>query len=167
MSTTTATQMQSPRIENGRQMLLAGLGGRYNRQTMHTIPQLWERFGPHIGHVPNQSGKVTYGVSYNPQPDHSTFDYLAAVEVTKFAGLPTDFVQLTIPPLKYAIFLHTDHISKITETLEKMWKSWLPASGHAPAVASGCPITFFERYDESFNPITGLGTVELWLPIQP
>jgi AraC family transcriptional regulator len=166
MTTSTATQMQSPGIENGRQMLIAGLGGRYNNQTMHTIPQLWNRVGPHIGRVPNQSGKIAYGVSYNPQPDHSTFDYLAGVEVTKFAGLPADFVQLTIPALRYAIFLHNDHISKIGQTLEKMWKSWLPASGHVPAVTSGCPISFFERYDESFNPVTGLGTVELWLPIQ-
>ena len=167
MTTSSAAQMQSPRIENGRELHLAGLSGRYNNQTMHAIPQLWERFGQHIGHVPTQIGHVSYGVNHNPQPDHSTFDYLAAVEVAAFAGLPADFVHLTIPALKYAIFLHTDHISQITQTLEKMWSSWLPASGHVAAVTSGCSISFYERYDDSFNPITGLGTVELWLPIQP
>src|SRR6266853_1922009 len=127
--TTSTAQMQSPRIENGRELHLAGLSGRYNNQTMHTITQLWERFGQHIGHVPTQIGHVSYGVNHNPQPDHSTFDYLAAVEVAAFAGLP--------------------------------------ASGHVAAVTSGCPISFYERYDDSFNPISGLGTVELWLPIQP
>src|SRR5579871_2611057 len=43
-----------PRIEQRGLLLIAGLGGRYSVDTPQNIPALWQRFQPHLGHVPGQ-----------------------------------------------------------------------------------------------------------------
>lgn len=46
-----------PRFEKGRFLLIAGLGGRFTPETTQRIPELWERFIPHLGKVPGQVGR--------------------------------------------------------------------------------------------------------------
>jgi AraC family transcriptional regulator len=46
-------------------------------------------------------------------------------------------------------------------TVYTIWNKWLPSSGHEVADAPD-----FELYGESFNSRTGVGTVEIWLPIR-
>jgi AraC family transcriptional regulator len=43
-----------PRIEQGRLLLVAGLGGRYSSDTHQNIPALWQRLQPNLGNVPGQ-----------------------------------------------------------------------------------------------------------------
>jgi AraC family transcriptional regulator len=45
--------------------------------------------------------------------------------------------------------------------MSAIWSQWLPSSGHKFADAP-----FFERYDNRFDPRTGEGEVELWLPLE-
>jgi AraC family transcriptional regulator len=42
---------------------------------------------------------------------------------------------------------------------------WLPTSGHERAKAQGPP-DFFERYGEGFDPQTGYGDIEVWVPVK-
>jgi AraC family transcriptional regulator len=42
-----------------------------------------------------------------------------------------------------------------------IWNQWLPASGLRAADAPN-----FERYDEKFDPLTGNGGLEIWLPVR-
>ena len=42
-----------------------------------------------------------------------------------------------------------------------IWSKWLPESGYEAADAPT-----FERYGEEFDGVTGLGGVEIWLPIK-
>src|SRR5262249_7833790 len=52
-----------PRIARLGPLLLAGLAARFSMTDLAGIPALWQRFQPHIGHVPGQrSARVTYGV---------------------------------------------------------------------------------------------------------
>jgi hypothetical protein len=44
-------------------VLIAGLGQRYNDETSVGIPALWQRFDPHIGHIP---GVLARGLYLNP-----------------------------------------------------------------------------------------------------
>jgi AraC family transcriptional regulator len=159
-----ALQLEPPRFENGRALLIAGLREHYTPETMKNVPELWRRFAPHIGKVPGQVGPVAYGLCFNAlSPDG--MDYLAGVEVSASSSLPSEFSVAIIPVQKYAAFSHREHVSKLYETLDAIDK-WLPGSGLE--VSSGAPEapSFFERYSEEFNPQTGMGGMEVWIPIK-
>jgi len=89
------------------------------------------------------------------------FDYLCGVEVGNTAGLPKDFSQVRLPAGRYAVFIHRKHVSAIPETLDAIWKKWLPNSG-LQAADSPC----FERYTKEFNPQTGMGGTEIWIALK-
>jgi|SRR5579871_12167 len=149
-----------PRFENGRELLLAGISQHYTLETKSGIPDLWHRFAPSIGKVPGQVGMTTYGVSSNSKPD-SSFDYLCGVEVSATTVLPTGFTHMKLTPQRYIVFTHSKHISEIGSTLETIWTKWWPDSG---LKSPGAPCV--ERYTEEFNPQTGFGGTEIWVPIQ-
>ena len=155
-----AAGLRPPRIETGSARTIAGLKLRYNDQTRVKIPAQWERFAPHLGNVPGQIGATSYGVCFN-NGDNCEFDYLTGVEVGDSAKLPGDFSQVEIPVQSYAVFAHDGHVSSIANTINAIWSKWLPASGYQPA---GTPC--FERYDERFDPRTGLGGMEIWVAIK-
>jgi AraC family transcriptional regulator len=159
MKASTLTQLERPRWENGKVLLLAGLGERIDCENAGVIPQLWQRFAPYLGNVPGQIGTNAYGVSYNTD-DAGNMDYMCGVEVAEFSSLPREFNRLRIPEQRYVVFFHRDHIASIRNTMNTIWSQWLPESGHEVADAP-----FFEVYSETFNGLTGLGGVELWIPI--
>ncbi len=149
-----------PRFVSSPSLLIFGLNQRYQHSNAG-IPSQWDRFLPHFGHIPSQVGRVAYGVVYNIDEANS-FDYLCGVQVPAFPAHPVDFTRLEVPPQTYAVFEHRDHISAIQSTWTQIWEHALKAAG--------CSTTdgpFFERYGEQFDSTTGLGGVELWIPIAP
>ena len=152
--------LTEPRFEQGKEMLLAGLSGHYNLETRSQIPAQWERFAPSIGKVPGQIGHTCYGVCWNAAPGGG-FDYLSGVEVPKEKGLPTEFKTVQLPAREYVVFAHRDHVTVINRALDKIWNEWAPQSGLKIAKAP-----FFERYGEEFNPQTGMGGMEIWIPLE-
>jgi AraC family transcriptional regulator len=152
--------LAAPRFEEKPAMFFAGLSARYHQGGDPAIPSQWQRFMPHIGNVPHQVGEVTYGIVANFD-DEGAFDYICAVEVSRFADLPPELTTIRVPQSRYAVFTHRGHVSSIPATMKTIWSDWLPSSGHKFADAP-----FFERYDERFNPRTGEGEVELWLPLE-
>ena len=109
---------------------------------------------------PARIGKVAYGVCCNGD-DAGNFDYIAGVEVADFSDLPREFARVRIPEQKYAVFTHAEHISTIRRTVNTIWNHWLPISGMKAADAPS-----FERYDEKFDPATGNGGLEIWVPVR-
>lgn len=155
------SQFEPTRFEESGPLLIAGLKEHYTPETMNRIREQWQRFGPYIGNVPGQVDQRTYGVCDNVTAGE--FDYLTGVAVataSATSGLPGEFIQIQIPAQRYAVFSHREHISKIQNTIEAIGKEWLPTAAYEP---TGTP-TFFERY-ENFNPQTGMGDIEIWLPI--
>jgi len=153
--------IDAPRFVDSNAMLTAGILQRYQTcDAGASIPDQWQRFAKYLGSIDNQVGQVTYGVCYNTD-DEGGMDYLAGVEVSSFASLPPDFARLRLAPQRYAVFFHAQHISAIRGTWNAIWNEWLPASGHKAADAP-----LFERYDQRFNPRTGSGGVELWVPLE-
>ena len=148
-----------PRFEDGRALLIAGLAERYSFETCQRIPLQWQRFAPHIGHVPGQVGRVAYGVRSNFD-EEGMLDYLSGVEVSSFDGLPDELDRLRIPARRYAVFFHRDHVSTIRATFHAIWSRWQAESSHKIADAPD-----FERYGEQFDPERGAGGVEIWVPI--
>ena len=153
------TELEAPRIEQGRSLRIAGIGDRFRFETSQGILALWQRLIPYLGTIPGQLGAVTYGVSYNPD-GAGNFDHIAGVEVARFDDVPEELRRLTIAEQRYAVFTHRGHISTLRRTVYTIWNKWLPESGQKLAEAPD-----FERYDERFDPMTGNGPVEIWLPI--
>lgn len=160
MKETLLAKLEPPRLETGRALLIAGLRERYDCDSSKNIPALWQRFGPHIGNIPGQKGHVAYGVCCNADDD-GNFDYIAGVEVGGFSDLPAEFARLRIPAQRYAVFAHRDHVSSIRRTMNTIWSKWLPESGHEVADAP-----LFERYGEEFDPRSGMGGFEIWIPLK-
>ena len=109
MDETLLTNLEPPRFEDGRTMLIGGLGERYTSETSANIPAQWQRFAPHLGHIPGQVGRATYGVLCNGD-DAGNTDYISGVEVSDFARIPKDWARIRIPVQKYAVFRQRDHI---------------------------------------------------------
>jgi AraC family transcriptional regulator len=160
MDSTMTDNLQPPRFATGKALLVAGLGERISYDNGAGIPGLWHRFHQSVANIPGRVGKVAYGVCCNGD-DAGNFDYIAGVEVTDFSDLPREFSRVRIPEQKYAVFIHQDHISAIRRTINTIWNRWLPASGLKAADAPS-----FERYDEKFDPPTGNGGLEIWVPVR-
>jgi AraC family transcriptional regulator len=154
--------LQAPRFETGKAMLVAGVGERYNHANGGTaaIPGQWQRYHQKVDEIPDRVGNVAYGVCCNGD-DSGNFDYIAGVEVSDFSNLPREFSRVRIPEQKYAVFTHSEHISTIRRTVNTIWNHWLPQSGLCVADAPN-----FERYDEKFDPATGSGGLEIWVPVK-
>jgi AraC family transcriptional regulator len=154
-------QKLTPRFENGKSMLIAGLGGRFGEHNRAQIPALWQRFGPqYFGRVPGQVDRKCYGVCSNGD-EAGNVDYLAGVEVSSFAGLPAELTQLTIAPQRYAVFAHGGHVSELSRTWMDIFDAWLPQSGCEVSAAPS-----FECYNEAFDPEVAIGNVEIWIAIK-
>ena len=159
--TTAMPQLDAPRFENGQAMLIAGLRGHFTTATWAGIFAQWERMVSH-GKVPGAVGPVHYGLCFL-SPDG--IDYLCGVEVEAVSGLPAEFTHTNIPAQKYAVFVHHEHASKLYDTMEAIWQ-WFPGSHYEIAQpVNGAP-NFFERYGPGFNPVTGKGDIEVWIPVK-
>jgi AraC family transcriptional regulator len=148
------------RFDDRQPTLIAGLNQRYSCESTAAIPSQWQRFTPHIGNIPNQLGEVTYGVCHNVE-DSGDHDYLCGVEVADFSELPAELTRLRIPAQKYAVFAHRAHVSTVRSTFNAIWNRWAPNSKYRTADAP-----FFERYGREFDPRTGSGGFEIWIPLQ-
>jgi AraC family transcriptional regulator len=78
-----------------------------------------------------------------------------------FDTLSATFARLRIAERRYAVFTHRGHISTIRATCNAIWNDWLPRSGCEVDDAPD-----FERYDERFDPHTGQGEMEVWIPVK-
>jgi AraC family transcriptional regulator len=160
MDSTPSANLQPPRFETAKAMLVAGVGERYNHCDNGGIPNQWQLFHQKVGDIPDRVGNLAFGVCCNGD-DSGNFDYIAGVEVSDFSDLPREFARVRIPAQRYVVFRHTEHISTIRRTVGAIWNQWLPQSGLKVADAPN-----FERYDEKFDGATGNGGLEIWVPVK-
>lgn len=148
------------RFENGRVLLISGMGSRYDCENTVGIAAQWQRFVPHIRNITGQVGVEAYGVMCNFDEDEN-FDYICGVEVKNFSRTHSEWSRVRVPAQEYAVFTHRDHISTIRSTWATIWNKWLPDSGIEVEDAPN-----FELYGEDFDSVTGRGLVEIWLPLK-
>ena len=156
-----AKPLIEPRIETGKAMLVAGFRQQHGPQeTERDIQRQWRRLWPYLGSLPNQVGNVTYGLLCDDDRD-STADYMCAVEVDGFAGLPPELDRMRIPRQTYAVFQHDGDVTTLHDTRHSIWHDWFPQSGFNAASTPD-----LERYGELFDPASGEGDMEIWIPIK-
>lgn len=143
-------------------MTVAGFDQRFEASGDAGIPALWRRLGPLLGGIPGQTGDAAYGVMCDFTQVPFGYRYLAGVEISGQPQLPEDFSTFLIPAGNYAVFEHSGHIATLKTSCEAIWSRGLPRSGLLP-VEGGA---WFEKYDASYDPATGLGVVEIWIPVQ-
>ncbi|QIH10239.1 MULTISPECIES: GyrI-like domain-containing protein [unclassified Pseudomonas] len=149
-----------PRFERGHFLLVAGFSQRFVPASAQAISQLWQRFIPHVGKVPGQINDVTYGVHSNPD-GQGGFEYIAGVEISKLDDLPEHYRWIEMQSQHYAVFEHGGSLQDLPRTFDYIWRTWLPQSARQAADEPS-----FERYSADFNPDTGTGVVEIWLPLK-
>jgi AraC family transcriptional regulator len=158
------TQVETPRVEERNGLIVAGLRGRYNMKTVHQIREQWKMFVPYMEKIRGRVGASAYGVVAKMiGPDK--FDYVSGVEVANREGVPVPLYSLPIVTHQYLIFPYRDHVSKMKDAVTTIWREWLPASRYKVAFGPNLP-GMIEFYGADFNPGTGMGTMELWIPIQ-
>ncbi|MEO5561176.1 MAG: AraC family transcriptional regulator [Dokdonella sp.] len=151
--------LAAPRIERSATQLIAGLGCRYNGATTQGIPAQWQRLTLSLNGV-SPAGKTTFGVFCNSD-DEGSFEYIAGFAVSSFSGLNASWSTIRLPERSYAVATHSGHISSIRRTWQSFTEHWLPQSGFEVADAPD-----FERYSADFDDTTGVGDVEIWIPLK-
>lgn len=159
MNGTTEKQLPEPELIEKGALLIAGISRTHSNPSSSTIPDQWQRLSRHLGHVPGQIGSCAYGVICNGD-DEGHFEYVAGVEVANFSKLPAELKGIRLAPQTYAVFFHDDHVSAIRSTCHSIFSEWLPSSSREPVDAP-----FLEVCSESFDPETGRGGVEIWVPV--
>ena len=153
------TKLSEPRLVDGDAMLIVGLKKRYDDTTSAQMPAQWQAFVPYIGHIDNQKGNVAFGVLCNSDDD-GNIDYVTGVEVTEYSNVASELDGLRIPPQTYAVFRHDGHVSEIRRSWKTIFGEWLSQTERKLADAPQ-----LERYGEGFDPQTGLGDIEIWIPV--
>ncbi|MBC8125031.1 MAG: AraC family transcriptional regulator [Candidatus Kapabacteria bacterium] len=144
-------------------MHIRGLARTFNMSTRHNIPQLWADAVPLLHTMPGRVPTATYGTCidmFAGEDGDAGFVYMAGVEVDPEAPSPEGLTTVVAPAGKYAMFTFDEHISKFPEFIDAVWSKYFPASGYTKRKALD-----FERYDERWNPVTGSGPVDYYIPI--
>lgn len=149
-----------PRFCEGRAMRVAGLRGFFTSARLREIPEQWKRLVA-FGAVTGRVDRIEYAVAYL-LPDGC--DYLSGFEVESGAGLPAEFSAVALPAQRYAVFTHAGHVSEMNRTFGAILHEWVPETGFVMSNDDrGIPFCL-ERYGEGFDPVTGVGDIEIWVP---
>ncbi|WP_331347183.1 GyrI-like domain-containing protein [Cellvibrio sp. UBA7661] len=159
----TNTSISQPRIEHAGPLLIAGLREPLDEHAQQKIPQLWQRLVSVWDDIPQRLPPPDYGLCIHLK--NREYYYMAGVAVWDFDALPALFSPFIIPSQTYAAFTHNGSVNHIRDTIDFAFEQWLSQSGYQHASAAENSLHFFERYGEKFDPQTGEGDIEIWIPI--
>ncbi len=151
--------LEPPRYEETGPMIVVGLSRRHTVETSGEIAAQWRAFMARFEEVLDKAPSIPLGVSTVTR-EGDGFEYLCGVEVTHASHIPDGMMRMQIPPHRWAVFTHRGHVSSLAETHAAIWTDWPSASAYRPAEGP-C----LERHCRTFDPRTGLGGVELWIPL--
>jgi len=155
----TSTDLPEPRFVDGDAMVIVGLKKRYDDATSTQMPSQWQAFQAHIGNIDNQKGNVAFGVLCNSDDD-GNIDYITGVEVSQYPETTQELDGLRVSPQTYAVFQHDGHVAEIGRTWQAIFGQWLAETEYRPVDAPQ-----LERYGEGFDTETGMGDIEIWIPV--
>lgn len=135
---------------------LLGLSVRFIRpnspraNNLDVIPRLYARFCPLLPTLPSPLDKYIYGAARCPPDgelrDPDELEYLAAIHVAPETVAEAPLVTWKIPAATYACFTHRGPVSKLGETIQFVFGTWLPRSGYRHGDGPN-----IDRQDERFG----------------
>ena len=154
-----------PKIITREADMAIGMGGSFTQGDTEKISALWMKFVDRIPEIQNKKD-YSLGVCMSAHPKvpvkpGDTFVYVAAMPVSKVEHVPDGMVVCELPKSTYALFTHKGQISDIRHTVEYIWGTWIPESNYKLRDTPD-----FELYDERFDPATGSGEVDIYVPIE-
>jgi AraC family transcriptional regulator len=135
---------------------LLGLSTRFippmspGADNIDVIPKLYARFCPMLSKLPPPRDQYIYGAARCPadedlrHPDER--EYLASINVGPEVKAPPSMTLWRIPAGTYACFTHRGPVSRLGETINYAFGTWLPRSGFAHADGPN-----LDRQDERFR----------------
>jgi predicted transcriptional regulator YdeE len=153
----------APRFVEKPALSLAGFGARYTPETMGRIPAQWMRFGADVGKLAG-AGPEAFGLCFEWR--EGTMEYACAAAASPDAALPDGWRHLALPAARWAVFAHEGHVSDMIRTASWILHDWLPASGRKAARGFAGGVELVEWYGPRFDPETGFGDIEFWLPLE-
>ena len=160
MDTKTTTPLAEPRVDHREALTVVGLGARFRMDEIQGIPSLWQRFQAYEGSLGEVPG-FWYGVCGDWGESGEDFFYMAGVEAKEPTNLPKELSVYRFPAQSYLVFRHDRHLSELTQTMDAIFSRYLPENGYDTSAMTA----YFELYDKTFDPVTGLGGIELWMPV--
>ena len=149
----------TPRIEITEKTIIAGFSRFYTFEDTTNIPIQWAAFAEQMSQITQDPKPETFGIIYNGS--EGNFDYLTGIEVSSGQRIPDSMTVVQLSPQTYAVYQHSENVATLANTCGEIWSEKLPASGYKPV-----PAPWFERYGASFEPTTGNGGLEVWIPIE-
>ena len=155
-----------PRIEILGERKLVGLRLTMSL-SMNKTRELWQNFLRRRNEIKNQVGSNLYSIQvyddhyFKTFSPHSTFEKLAAIEVTTFSEIPGGMEPFTLPSGLYAVFLHRGAASTGPATFNYIFSTWLPNSEHHLDNRPHCEV-LGEKYKND-DPDS---EEEIWIPIK-
>jgi len=159
--------MMEPKIVSHQAKLLCGLDTRFNAfgspdpDAMELLPRLWQQMHAEIKKQ-DINARVFWGVvdSSTANDQLQGMTYVAGFEATPGKSCE-NLKQFEIPAQTYACFTHQGPLSRIGETIEAIFRQWLPASDYRH---TGGPE--LELYDERFAFEHPDSILEYWVPVE-
>ena len=151
-----------PEIEAQGVLRLAGIMTPV--QGKHTaIPALWNWLLRELARCEGASSGEQYGLIHYPEDwERHGYAYMAAVEVQEDPPAQIPLALKTLPPQRYARFVHKGATRDRDLTLDYVYHTWLPKSGYSP-----CPPFIVEHYGQGYHAACAKeGETEIYVPIK-
>jgi AraC family transcriptional regulator len=145
-------QLAEPTFMDGPAMRVVGLSGEYTRETTDQIPKQWDQFNAQL-FAAGLADNWTLGVVYPT----AKMRYVSGVEIAADAEPAPEWIEVTVPAQRYAVFAETGGIAMMRRTFVAIFSDWLPKSGVKPTDGP-----MIERYPEDWSKT---GNFEIWIPV--
>ena len=141
-----------------------GIGKALNEDRIGEIKDLWNDFNQFCENK-NIPHRKSFGICMKNHQDiqkasDETFIYVAAVP--EAAATNADgMVNCELPAGNYAVFTYSGSIANFPELVMQIWQHWVPENQQMYRDGPD-----FELYDERFDPKTGSGEVDVYIPVK-
>jgi predicted transcriptional regulator YdeE len=163
--------VKPPGLERHATLVFAGLRRHHSlSQSMpeiaHAVALQWRDFEAQRGGVKGLAAGRCHGVCGKVKDGAEGLDYVAGVQLDARIALPEGFSTLTLPPALYAVFQHGEPAATLYDSYRFLFGTVLPGAGLVPADGPEGVPEFIERYNPGFDFGSGLGGLEIMIPIE-
>jgi AraC family transcriptional regulator len=158
-----------PRLERFGPLVLAGTQkshrlGRDRMDLYRDVAAQWRALAVVADGIPALAPRRGHGVGLHMADGATALDYFCGFVVSGQDHVPAGLSAFEIPPMTCAVFEHYEHVSLLRSTMELIFATVLPMAGIEAADES--PIEFIQRYGACFEPATGLGGIDVLVPVE-